>query len=133
MSSGFLVELRLEIMLVLDSFRASGGGPRVDTVEPALQLRQRIPSVLAEYERDSACPPPRCHIDDGVFGAKQILFVSDLCVENAIVASGFEQVAFDGVVNTLRRMMSEVHRLARVGTDTRGNEHQPRQQLTSGL
>src|ERR1700693_6019981 len=133
MSSGFLIEFGLEIVLVLQRVRTSSGWPCIDVVEPALQLRQRSPGIVAEDERDYAHPSPRRHIDDGVLGAKQILLPRDLRVENAIVASGFEQIALDGVVHAPRSMMSEVHRLTRVGSDAGGDKHQPRKQFAAGL
>src|ERR1700683_1346857 len=131
MPSGFLIEFGLEIVLSFQRFRASGGRPSVDGVEPALQLRQRFPSIIAEDEWDRPRPSPRRHIEDSVLRAKQILLPRDLRVEYAIVASGLEQVALDGVVNALRRMMLEVHCLTRVGTDAGGDEHQPREQFAA--
>ena len=44
-----------------------------------------------------------------------------------------EGVAVDGVFLGLRREVAEMHRLARIGPDAGGDEHQPRQQLAALL
>src|ERR1700677_4180770 len=52
-----------------------------------------------------------------------------MLVQNAIVPFDFASIPIDGVGKLFRGGMLEMHRLAREGAETRGDEQQPGEQL----
>ena len=81
---------------------------------------------LAEHERHQPRPAPQRHVDDGVGVADHVAALGEMIVENAVMTLGLELVAVAGVFQILSgRGVLEMHRLARIGTDAAGDEHQP--------
>ena len=121
-----VVKILLEGEALLERFGALGGGMGVDGVEVALDVGEGNPGGIAHQARQHACPAPHRHVDEGVGVTHHPLAIRQAVVDDAPVPLGLEGVAVDGVGLGLGREQLEVHRLAAIGADAGGHEHQPR-------
>src|SRR5271167_22783 len=69
--SSFSVHFRLERVAVFEGTGPNCSGPRIHKVQPALQVRQCTPRIVAENERNGSHPSPRRHVDNRVGGSQQ--------------------------------------------------------------
>src|SRR5882724_4500892 len=124
-----VVHFGLEGELVLQRNRAGRGRPCRDLIDQPFHVGKSGIDFFAEHVRRQARPAPERHIDDGVGITNHIAALGEMIVENAVMTLRFELVTVVGIFEALSeiswRMVLEMHRLSRIGTDAGGNEHQP--------
>src|SRR5271163_4125793 len=113
----FLIELRLERELVFERRCAQCRRSSADSVEKTLQMPQVTPCVVTENEWHGTCPSPNGHIDDRILVPQHVRLLCKLIVEDIEVASRFVIIPLRGIVESLRRKVLEMHRLAGIRTD----------------
>src|SRR5271167_1533409 len=132
MLARLVIDVRLKREFVLQRISAHGRRASTDMIEQTFEVREGSPCVVAEDERNGTCPSPHRHVDDRVRLAEHVALFRELIVKNAIVAAGLEKIAIDGIVESLRCEMLEMHCLARIRSDAGRNKHKPREQLAAG-
>ena len=127
--AGGVVHLGLEGVLVLQGECPHRRRAGADLGEMTLQVGKLLGRIRSQHKGDQARPAPDRHVDDAVGLAAHELVLAKPGLKDTPMTLGLEGVAVDGIFLGLRREVPEVNGLARVRTDARGHEHQPRQHL----
>src|SRR5215472_14295555 len=91
---------------------------RANLIDQPFQVRELLPSAIAEYGRNEPRPAPHIHVDDRIGVAEHVFQLGKPRIENAGMALRFKGIAIGGVRNLLRRINTEMHRLTKIGANS---------------
>src|SRR5215212_2919595 len=125
----FVIHFGLEREFVLQRDRSGRRRPSRNLIHQPFYVSEFRKRIVSEHEWRQTRPAPQRHVHDRIGLADHVAATGKMVVENAVMTLRLERIAVLGIFQLGRRVMPEMHGLARIGADPARDEHQPREQL----